>query len=102
MPFYRFGAGMVHIHMSKRQREKAPPACGFFRWAWEQEPDSIIVARRVKVRCMAMAPYLCDWPGCDVPICEQHRLALGPELDVCPTHNARRGLLSRLLPAPAP
>lgn len=46
---------------------------------------------------MQMAPYLCDWLGCDVPICEDHALHLGPDLDVCPTHNAYRGLFSRLL-----
>lgn len=90
MPWYRIGHGMVHIRMDKRQRKKAPPACPFF-----------VSVKGERVRCMAMAPYLCDWPGCDVPICEDHRLALGPELDVCPTHNARRGLFSRLLPAPS-
>lgn len=46
---------------------------------------------------MQMAPYLCDWLGCDVPICEDHALHLGENVDVCPTHNAYRGLLSRLL-----
>jgi hypothetical protein len=100
MPFYRINGMMVHLHMDKRQRKKAQPACQFFRWAYEQGADGRLTGRREKVRCLAMAPYLCDWPGCDVPICEDHALHLGPNLDVCPTHNARRGLFSRLLPAP--
>lgn len=89
MPFYRVGRSIVHIHMDKRARKKAAPPCPFF-----------VMVKGQRVRCMAMAPYLCDWPGCDVPICEDHVLHLGPNLDVCPTHNARRGLFSRLLPAP--
>jgi hypothetical protein len=101
MPYYRIGGTMVHIRMDKRQLKKAPPACPFFCWERPQPTDgSIVCGERIRVRCMAMAPYLCDWPGCDVPICEDHALHLGPDLDVCPTHNHQRGLLSRLLAAP--
>lgn len=89
MPWYRMGHGLVHIRLSGKARRNPPKACPFF-----------VTVKGARVRCMAMAPYLCDWPGCDVPICEDHRLALGPDIDVCPTHNARRGLFSRLLPAP--
>lgn len=81
---------MAHINFGSGKRaKKAPPACGF---------DVMVKGQRV--RCMAMTCVLCDWPGCDVPMCEQHALNIGPDLDVCPTHNHRRGLLSRLLPAP--
>lgn len=92
MPHYRMpGLGMVHLNYgSGKRRKKAPLACPFF-----------VTIKGERVRCMAIAPYLCDRPGCDVPFCEDHRLNLGPDVDVCPTHNARRGLFSRLLPAPA-
>lgn len=89
MPWYRIGQGMVHLKLSGKAKKNPPAACPFF-----------VTIKGERVRCMAMAPYLCDWLGCDVPICEDHRLSLGPDLDVCPTHNARRGLFSRLLPAP--
>lgn len=89
MPWYRMGHSIVHIRMDKRQRKKAPPACPFF-----------VLVKGERQRCMAMAPYLCDFHGCNRPFCEDHRLSLGPDLDVCPDHNARRGLFSRLLPAP--
>ncbi|HEY8359193.1 MAG TPA: hypothetical protein VIL30_17225 [Ramlibacter sp.] len=89
MPFYRMGHSMVHLHLSPARRKKAPPPCGFF-----------VSIKSQRVRCMAITTYLCDWPGCNVPFCEDHCLNLGPDLDVCPTHNARRGLFSRLLPAP--
>lgn len=89
MPFYRYNGLMVHLNLGGKARKNPPKACPFF-----------ITIKGERVRCMAMAPYLCDFPGCDVPICEDHVLSLGPDLDVCPTHNARRGLLSRLLPAP--
>jgi hypothetical protein len=90
MPWYRMGGALVHLHMDKRARKKAPPACPFFRLTKDGR----------RVRCLEMAPYLCDWLGCNVPFCELHRLSLGPNLDVCPTHNSQRGLFSRLLPAP--
>lgn len=96
MPWYRIGGYMAHIRMDKRQQKKAPPACQFLRWEKRDNPDGV-TCERVRVRCMCMAPYLCDWPGCDVPICSDHVLELGPELHVCPTHNHKRGLLSRLL-----
>jgi hypothetical protein len=89
MPYYRVNGMMVHLNLSGKARKNPPKACQFF-----------VTIKGRKERCMQMASYLCDWPGCDAPICEDHRLALGPELDVCPHHNARRGLLSRLLPAP--
>jgi hypothetical protein len=88
MPWYRMGHAMVHIRMGNR-RAKPPPACGFF-----------VTVKGERVRCMAMTCALCDWPGCDVPMCKDHALKLGPDLDVCPTHNHRKGLLSRLLPSP--
>lgn len=101
MPWYRMGRSVVHLHMDKRQRKKAPPPCPFFVYVGQQEEGGIVV-ERVKVRCMCMAPYLCDWPGCNAPFCEDHRLNVGPDLDVCPTHNHKRGLFSRLLPPPTP
>lgn len=100
MPWRRVGGMMMHLRMDKRAAAKLPPPCPFWRWERHDCSDGI-TSERVKVRCMAMAPYLCDWPGCDVPFCGDHRLNLGPELDVCPTHNHVRGLFSRLLPAPA-
>jgi hypothetical protein len=99
MPWYRMGHGMVHLKLSGKAKKNPPKACPFFRWVW-RDVEGSIVRERVKVRCMAMAPFLCDWPGCDVPICPDHVLELGADVHVCPTHNARRGLFSRLLPAP--
>lgn len=90
MPWYRVGGLMMHMRVDKRALKKMSPPCPFFLKTKADE----------RVRCMQMAPYLCDWPGCDVPICGDHALHLGPELDVCPTHNHQRGLLSRLLPMP--
>lgn len=100
MPWYRIGGGLAHINMGRGKRaKKAPPACPFFRWAWRDSADGI-TRERVFVRCMCITGFECDWPGCNVPFCGDHRLNLGPDLDVCPTHNAHRGLFSRLLPAP--
>lgn len=94
MPWYRVGGTMMHINMGRGKRaKKAAPACPFFRWDRRD-------GERIKVRCMCIAPFLCDWPGCDVPICGDHALELGENLHVCPHHNHQRGLLSRLLPAP--
>lgn len=43
--------------------------------------------RRARCRfCDRTAPYLCDWPGCDVPICKRHATRAGQDLDVCPPH----------------
>lgn len=89
MPFYRMGRSMVHIRMDARQRKKAPPPCPFF-----------VSIKGERVRCMAMATLLCDWLGCNAPMCPDHALNVGPDLDLCPTHNSQRGLFSRLLPAP--
>lgn len=90
MPYYRVGTTMMHVHMSARQRKKAPPACRFF-----------VTVKGERVRCMAITTHLCDWLGCNVPMCSQHAQELVPGFDFCPTHNSRRGLFSRLLPAPA-
>lgn len=104
MPWYRMGGNMVHLNLGRRKN--APPPCPFFRWETRKEPREAmdgtvrVVSQRVRVRCMCITTVLCDWPGCDAPMCEQHALKLGPDLDVCPTHNHRKGLLSRLLPAP--
>jgi hypothetical protein len=95
MPYYRIGGMMAHIRMDRRQAKKAAPPCPFWLYAPGEAGK-----RGERMRCMQMAHYLCDFPGCNAPFCEQHRLNLGPEIDVCPTHNARRGLFSRLLPAP--
>lgn len=96
MPWYRMGGSIVHINMGRGKRaKKAAPACPFFRWARDRE-----TGQRRMVRCLCITSYLCDWPGCNAPFCEDHRLNLGSDLDVCPTHNHRRGLFSRLLPAP--
>lgn len=89
MPWYRVGGLMVHLNLGGKARKNPVPACGFF-----------VTVKDRRERCMQMAGLLCDWPGCDVPICEDHALHLGPDLDVCPTHNHQRGLFSRLLPAP--
>lgn len=99
MPWYRIGGMLVHMRMDKRQRKKAPPACPFF--VWENIPsDDGLTVERVKVRCLAMCSYQCDWLGCNIDFCESHRLSIWPNIDVCPTHNHKRGLFSRLLPAP--
>lgn len=90
MPSYRIGGSMVHLNLGGKARKNPTPACPFF-----------VTVNGRRQRCLAMAPYLCDWPGCNVPFCEPHRLNVGAGLDVCPTHNHRRGLFSRLLPAPA-
>lgn len=87
MPYYRMGGLMVHLNLSGKARKNPPKAC----------PFHLRTKAGQLVRCCQMAPYLCDWPGCDVPICEDHALHLGPDLDVCPHHNHQRGLLSRLL-----
>jgi hypothetical protein len=87
--------GMVHINMGRGKRaKKAPPACRFHRWAKDED------GTRRRVYCLCITTRLCDWPGCDAPMCDEHALALADNLDVCPTHNHRRGLLSRLLPPP--
>lgn len=99
MPWYRIGGLVMHLHLDKRQRKKWPPACPFFRFEERVIPDTI-VTERVRVRCLVPANYLCDWLGCNVPICDDHRQQLVPGFDFCPHHNARRGLLSRLLPPP--
>lgn len=99
MPWYRIGGAVVHIRLDKRQAKKWPPACPFFRYVYTQQPDGT-VADRTLVRCLAPADYLCDWLGCNVPVCEQHRAQLVPGFDFCPTHNSVRGLFSRLLAAP--
>jgi hypothetical protein len=90
MPFYRMpGLGIVHIKLSGKARKNPVPACSFF-----------VTVKGRRERCMQMTHYLCDWPGCDIPICGDHALELADDLHVCPTHNHQRGLLSRLLPAP--
>lgn len=90
MPWYRIGGTVMHIRMDKRGRKKAAPACPFF----------LMTKAGERVRCMAPTGYLCDWLGCNSPICERHAEQLVPGFDFCPTHNSRRGLFSRLLPAP--
>lgn len=91
MPYYRIGGIMAHIRLDKRQAKKWSPPCPFFLRKKSGE----------LVRCMAPAGYLCDWLGCNSPICDQHAQQLVPGFDFCPTHNSQRGLFSRLLPAPA-
>jgi hypothetical protein len=90
--WYRIGGTMMHIRMDKRARKKWPPPCPF--WRNTKAGD--------RVRCMAPASYLCDWLGCNVPVCNDHRQQLVAGFDFCPTHNSARGLFSRLLPAPTP
>lgn len=96
MPFYRVGGIVAHIHMSARQRKKAAPPCPFWVWSY----SGVDGRRGERVRCMAPAGYLCDWLGCNSPICHAHAQQLVAGFDFCPHHNAQRGLLSRLLPAP--
>lgn len=93
MPFYRMDGMMVHIHMDRRARKKAPPPCPF--WVWERRGDE-----QIRVRCLAITTHLCDWLGCNVPMCSRHAQQLVPGFDFCPTHNSVRGLFSRLLTAP--
>jgi hypothetical protein len=63
MPYYRVGGLMVHINLGGKARKNPPKACPFYLRTKAGE----------LVRCLQMAPYLCDWPGCDVPICETTR-----------------------------
>ncbi len=44
--------------------------------------------------CGRVADFLCDEPvgsgkTCDLPICDDCRLSIGPELDLCPIHAGR-------------
>lgn len=91
MPWYRIGGAVMHLRIDKRAAKKWPPPCPFFRRTKAGE----------LVRCLAPADYLCDWLGCNRPICELHAQQLVPGYDFCPHHNAARGLLSRLLPSPS-
>lgn len=91
MPWYRIGGSVMHIRLDKRAAKKWPPACLFFLRTKAGE----------RVRCLTPAHYLCDWLGCNSPMCEQHAQQLVAGFDFCPTHNSRRGLFSRLLPAPS-
>jgi hypothetical protein len=99
MPFYRMGKGWVHLHMSKRARAKAPPPCPFNVMLLRHDERGNVVERKL-ARCGAITTHLCDWLGCNAPMCAQHAQELVPGFDFCPHHNARRGLLSRLLPPP--
>jgi hypothetical protein len=99
MPWYRIGGTLMHLRMDARQRKKAAPACPFFAYVYTQTADGVLADRKL-VRCLAPANYLCDWLGCNRPICERHAQQLVPGFDFCPTHNSVRGLFSRLLPAP--
>lgn len=36
--------------------------------------------------CGRTAEYLCDWPGCDAPICWRHATPIGWQVDHCPAH----------------
>jgi hypothetical protein len=86
------GPSLVHINFGRGKRaKKAPTPCPFFRYAKNED------GTRRRVYCLCITEYLCDWPGCNAPFCPDHRLNLGPDLDVCPTHNHQRGLFSRLL-----
>jgi hypothetical protein len=95
MPYYRLPNGMMaHINMGRRKNDKAPPPCPFF-----------VTVNGQRQRCMQVATLLCDFPTgigqtCSAAMCDAHALALGEEYDLCPTHNAQRGLLSRLLTGP--
>lgn len=96
---YRIKGMVMHIRMSKRAAKAMSPACPFFIYAYKQDENGRLVERAL-VRCLAPAHYLCDWIGCNAPICEKHAQQLVPGYDFCPHHNAARGLLSRLLPSP--
>lgn len=98
MPYYRVGGMMMHVRMDKRARKKAAPPCPF--WAYARRSADGMVDTTVRVRCLAPATYLCDWLGCNSPICDKHAQQLVPGFDFCPTHNSVRGLFSRLLPPP--
>lgn len=91
MPFYRIGGVVMHLHVSRRA--KMAPPCGF--WVYVQRDG-----QNVRERCLAPTTHLCDWLGCNVPMCGRHAQELVPGFDFCPTHNSVRGLFSRLLPAP--
>jgi hypothetical protein len=75
MPFYRINGMLVHMRGTKM-----PPSC-----------TAIIEHEGKRVRCHAIAPYLCDWSpdggkSCDAPMCDEHRAAVGPDRDYCTEH----------------
>jgi len=89
MPYYRMGGSLVHLNLGASGRKRMAPPCPFF-----------VAMNGRRERCLAFTSFECDWPGCNAPFCDRHRLNIGSNLDVCPTHNHLRGLFSRLLPAP--
>jgi hypothetical protein len=102
MPWYRVAGSVMHIRVDRRQAKKwakDSPPCPFFVMLNVRDEHGRIVEKRL-ARCMAFTTRLCDWLGCNRPMCEQHAAQLVPGFDFCPTHNSRRGLFSRLLPSP--
>lgn len=110
MPWYRIGGTVMHLRMDKRQRKKMAPPCPFYVWDKRiARPDAPagnlfieggVPYEHVLARCLTPTTHLCDWLGCNAPMCERHAQQLVPGFDFCPTHNSQRGLFSRLLPAP--
>ena len=45
--------------------------------------------------CGRMSVALCDFPGCDQPMCELHRTkhATKPNTDFCPEHSKQKGII---------
>lgn len=63
----------------------------------EVRGNMIVCGDRPKPKCYICgkpAPFLCDYilqfslenPTCDRPLCEEHRVKKGPNIDYCPEH----------------
>lgn len=83
MPWYRMrvGGSLVPVHADfghgKRARN-APKHCRALR------PDGTV--------CACMAQFECDWPGCDIPLCADCAVQIGPDQHLCSKHYQQPGL----------
>jgi hypothetical protein len=79
--WYRYGAPgedtIVHINTGSRSSGQR---CASPRFAKDDPKIGRI--------CGRMSVALCDWPGCDKPMCELHctKHATKPNTDFCPEH----------------